>query len=386
MKQAPLIVGAGPTGLAAAMFLAEAGVPCRIIDKAHSPSANSRAQVINPRSLELLQHTGVTDAILREAHPIHRVVFYEEWRHLAELEFDRAHPDFPMAVLPQARTEALLSDALAACGVSPERGTALGSFEQDDSGVDAILLSTNRSENFRTPIMLAADGAHSKVRDVLGVTLEGSDFPENWSLYDIELDDPLDADSAHVCFVEGGLVFLLRIGSGVWRVFGNISDPLARLPHGTRAGAIHWQSSFHISDRVASRERVGRVALAGDAAHIHAPVAARGMNLGIEDAFVFAHCALDVLNGNAKRLSDYDRLRHDVHLRVVGHVDKLLRLARGQPAIMGLLRRFAIPVMTNFGPTRRAMTRLFTGLDHPIEVEARSMPKRPSPQRASSDI
>jgi len=100
MEQAPLIVGAGPTGLAAAMFLAEAGVPCRIIDKAHSPSANSRAQVINPRSLELLQHTGVTDAILREAHPIHRVVFYEEWRHLAELEFDRAHPDFPMAVLP----------------------------------------------------------------------------------------------------------------------------------------------------------------------------------------------------------------------------------------------------------------------------------------------
>ena len=109
MEQAPLIVGAGPTGLAAAMFLAEAGVQCRIIDKAQSPSVNSRAQVINPRSLELLQQSGVTDAILREAHPIHRVVFYEDWRRLAELEFGHAHPDFPMAVLPQARTEALLS-------------------------------------------------------------------------------------------------------------------------------------------------------------------------------------------------------------------------------------------------------------------------------------
>jgi 2-polyprenyl-6-methoxyphenol hydroxylase-like FAD-dependent oxidoreductase len=289
MEQPSLIVGAGPTGLAAATFLAKSGVPLRIIDKAYSPGVNSRAQVVNPRSLELLQHTGVTDAILREAHPIHRVVFYEEWRHLAELEFGHAHPDFPMAVLPQARTEALLSDALAACGVTPERGTALGSFEQDERGVDAILVSSSRSESIRTPIMFAADGAHSKVRNALGVSLEGSDFPESWPLYDIELDDPLDPDSAHVCFVDGGLVFLLRIGSGVWRVFGNVNSLLARLPKGTKTGKIFWQSSFHISDRVASRETVGRVLLAGDAAHIHAPVAARGMNLGIEDAFVFAH-------------------------------------------------------------------------------------------------
>lgn len=149
-----------------------------------------------------------------------------------------------MAVLPQARTEALLCDGLAACGVAPERGTALGSFEQDEGGVDAILLSADRSKNFRTPIMFAADGAHSKVRDALGVTLEGSDFPESWPLYDIELEGPLDADSAHVCFVEGGLVFLLRIGPGVWRVFGNMTNLPARLPPGTKACKVHWQSSF----------------------------------------------------------------------------------------------------------------------------------------------
>lgn len=106
MEQAPLIVGAGPTGLSAALFLAGGGVQSRIIDKAPAPSINSRAQVINPRSLELLQQTGVTDAILHEARPIHRVVFYQDWRPLTELEFGHAHPDFPMAVLPQARTKA----------------------------------------------------------------------------------------------------------------------------------------------------------------------------------------------------------------------------------------------------------------------------------------
>ena len=91
---------------------------CRIVDKALAPSTNSRAQVINPRSLELLQQTGITDAILNEARPIHRAVFYEDRRPLAELEFGHAHPDFPMSVLPQARTEALLADALAVFGVA----------------------------------------------------------------------------------------------------------------------------------------------------------------------------------------------------------------------------------------------------------------------------
>jgi 2-polyprenyl-6-methoxyphenol hydroxylase-like FAD-dependent oxidoreductase len=368
MDQTPLIVGAGPTGLAAALFLAEGGVKCRIIDKAPTPSANSRAQVVNPRSLELLQQTGVTGAILREARKIHRVVFYENWRQLAELEFGHARSDFPMSVLPQARTEALLTEALAARGVVPERGKALGSFVQDDNGVDAVLISSDRSENFRAPIMFAADGAHSRVRAALGVTLEGSSFPESWPLYDIELDDPLDSDSAHVSFVEGGLIFLLCLEPGVWRVFGNVPQPLAGLPLGTRIGAVHWQSSFQISDEVASREAVGRVVLAGDAAHIHAPVAARGMNLGIEDAFVFAHCAADALNGDLKRLSDYGTLRHDVHARVVGRIDRLTRLARGQPAIVGMLRRFVMPAIIAFGPTRRAMTELVTGLDHPIKI------------------
>jgi 2-polyprenyl-6-methoxyphenol hydroxylase-like FAD-dependent oxidoreductase len=216
--------------------------------------------------------------------------------------------------------------------------------------------------------MFAADGAHSKVRQALGITLEGSSFPEDWPLYDIELDDPLDSESAHVSFVEGGMVFLLCLEPGVWRLFGNLPGLLERLPRGTKAGAIHWQSTFHVSDCVASRESVGRVVLAGDAAHVHAPVAARGMNLGIEDAFVFARCAVDALHGNLKRLSDYGLMRHEVHARVVARIDRLTRLARGQPPIVGLLRRL-MPAITTFGPTHRSMVELVTGLDHPIKVD-----------------
>jgi 2-polyprenyl-6-methoxyphenol hydroxylase-like FAD-dependent oxidoreductase len=82
MQMNPLIVGAGPTGLAAALFLADRGVRCRIIDKSAEATRTSRAQVVNPRALELLESTGVAAAIIAEARPIHQVMFYDEWTRL----------------------------------------------------------------------------------------------------------------------------------------------------------------------------------------------------------------------------------------------------------------------------------------------------------------
>ena len=82
------------------------------------------------------------------------------------------------------------------------------------------------------------------------------------------------------------------------------------------------------------------------------------MNLGIEDAFVFAHCAMDALQGDLNRLADYDSLRHDVHARVVARIDRLTRLARGRPAIVGMLRPFLMPAIIAFGQTRRAQKTL----------------------------
>jgi len=93
------------------------------------------------------------------------------------------------------------------------------------------------------------------------------------------------------------------------------------------------------------------------------------MNLGIEDAFVFANCAVDVLDGDINRMADYGELRHAVHKQVVGRIDKLTRLARGQPDLVAVLRRYLIPGMTAFWPTRDAMIDLVTGLDHDIRTE-----------------
>jgi 2-polyprenyl-6-methoxyphenol hydroxylase-like FAD-dependent oxidoreductase len=369
MYEPPLIVGAGPTGLAAALFLADKDVPCRIIDAAPRAAAESRAQVVNPRALELLEPSGVARDIVAQGHAVLRARFYDDWTQIAELELGDAHPRHRMTVLPQARTEALLAQALAARGVLPERGVRFEALRPDAGRVEAVLIHPDgRRETVRAPLLLGADGAHSRVREELGIPFEGSAFPEDWPLFDLRLGDPLDPESAHVCFVKGGLVFLLGIRPGLWRVFGNVPDLLEHLPPGTQVGESTWTSSFHISHRVAARETAGHVAIAGDAAHIHSPAAARGMNLGVEDAWVFAECAADFLAGQPERLEDYGRLRHAVHERVVRRIRLLTELARGQPGLVGLLREHLIPGLTRFGPSAHAMVALLTGLDHEVRI------------------
>lgn len=275
-----------------------------------------------------------------------------------------------MSVLPQVRTEALLTEALARKGIAPQRRLELAKFTQDETGVDCMLVHPGRQrETHRAQLLFGADGAHSQVRKFLDVGFIGSDFPEEWSLYDIHLYNcPLDPARAHVSFVGGGLVFLLSIRDGVWRLFGDVPGLLGRLPPGTRAGEAAWQSAFHIAHRMAEREVDGRVIIGGDAAHVHSPVAARGMNLGIEDAFVFAVCAEDALKGDLGRLADYGRLRQIAHRQVVTEVERLTQFARGRPGVVGIFRQMFVPFMTTFPPTARAMRNLVTGLDHDVLV------------------
>ena len=365
-----LIVGAGPTGLASALFLSERGVRVRIVDKAPVATTTSRAQVVNPRSLELLAEVGVTDRILAEGRVVTAVKFYEDWAPVAEIDYRELPSPYRLTVLPQARTEALLAEALAARGVVAERGLAFETLVQGESHVMASLKRADGGvETVTVPLLLAADGAHSRVRDAIQVSFEGNVFPEPWPLYDVELDCPLDLDSAHVSLVRGGLVFMLAIRPGLWRVFGDVDNVLERVPAGTVVGKIAWESSFHIADKVAGAQAVGRVALAGDAAHIHSPVGARGMNLGIEDAWVYAACAEGARNGDASRIEDYARLRRPVHTRVVARMDRLTTLARGRPRWVEVLRNSLLPAVAGFGPAARMIREFVSGLDHDVAVD-----------------
>jgi 2-polyprenyl-6-methoxyphenol hydroxylase-like FAD-dependent oxidoreductase len=365
-----LVAGAGPTGLAAALLLARRGVAVRIVDKAPLPSRHSKALAVNPRTQELLEDTGVTARMLAEGWTVLGLTLHRPGHD------DVAVPLSPLLdthrsllSLPQASTEALLAEALQALGVEVERSVKLDALEQDDDGVSASLAHADGSiERVRTPLLYGADGAHSTVRQALGLAFPGEELPEPWQLWDLRLATPLAPDRVHLMLLPDGFLFALRVQDDLWRVMGNGTHPLDALPAGTVCGEVLWQSHFHIAHRVAERAGVGRVLLGGDAAHIHSPLGARGMNLGIEDAYVFADCAADALGGRLSRLASYAQLRHPVHRQVVRRIAALTRLMHGHPTALRELRDRLVPRLMRFGPARRQFFRVAGGLDHPVRT------------------
>jgi 2-polyprenyl-6-methoxyphenol hydroxylase-like FAD-dependent oxidoreductase len=363
-----LIVGAGPTGLAAALFLAADGRPVRIIDKAAEPTTYSKALAVNPRTLELLELTGVTARVLDEGRPIHRFRLMKGGHEVLSMTLDEVEAKFPMTALSQARTEALLTQALAAYGIAPERGVELTGLSQAEDAVTATLVHPGaREETVEAPLLFAADGAHSRVRQLLDIDFPGSALPEPWKLVDVIFEKPLDMPEGHVDLLPHGFMFWLAFDPSHWRIISTVGDPLEALPPGARVKELIWASEFHISHRIAAKLSVGRVALGGDAAHLHSPVGARGMNLGIEDAYVFAHIAKDVLDGKPERLEDYGRLRHKADKGVVQRVEAVTRMARGE-GVWHVVREIAPHLAGTLPLVRHMIEQTVTGLDHPVQL------------------
>ena len=363
-----MIVGAGPTGLTAALFLARRGTPVRIIDGAMQPSTTSKALLVNPRSLEMLKESGVAARIIAAGWAVEGMAMHLGNREVASVDLQHQMPQLPIG-LAQARTEALLNDALEAFGVRVERGVSLQTLQQDAQQVTLTLQQADGSTQIaQAPLVFGADGARSVVRHALGVDFAGGALPEPWLLWDVRLTTPLDPLRVHIGLQPDGFLFLMHLQAGIWRVIGNGADPLAQLPYSSVPGEVMWQSQFHIAHRVASKASVGRVALGGDAAHIHSPLGARGMNLGIEDAYVFADCAFDALDGKLERMQEYAELRQPVHRQVVRNIAALTRLMRGRPAPMRWLRNNLMPELVKVAPLRRRLLKTVAGLDHPLRT------------------
>lgn len=364
-----MIVGAGPTGLAAALFLSRRDVAVRIIDAAPEPAATSKALLVNARSLAILQDSGVAARIIAEGYAVTGAVMHRGDREVASVDLHSPlSPQLPIG-LGQAHTEALLRDALQARGVRVERGVSLQALQQDEQQVTLTLqLADGSVESASAPLVYGADGARSAVRHALGLGFDGHTLPEPWLLWDLRMDTPLNPQCVHLCLVPHGFLFVMCLRPGVWRVLGNSADPLAQLPRGCVPGEILWQSQFRISHRLASEVAVGRVALGGDAAHIHSPLGARGMNLGIEDAWVFADCAVDAMSGRLERMHAYAGLRAPIHRQLVHRIAAMTRMMRGRPPALCWLRDRLVPRMAKLSPMHRLLVRTVSGLDHPLRT------------------
>jgi 2-polyprenyl-6-methoxyphenol hydroxylase-like FAD-dependent oxidoreductase len=366
----PLIVGAGPVGLAAALFLAGDGIATRLVEWNQEPSRQSKALAVNPRTLEILEAVGLTERMLAVGTKIPGACLWRGSRLAAKIDFAGLKHKYPfMLAHSQAATERLLAESLVAKGGTIERGSRLIDCKNETGRVAATLETPAGQEVYRSPWMLAADGAHSTARERLGIEFPGSTFRDKWFLADVVLDVPLAQDRAHAFFLaDGEFQFMVRVvdpqaestaPGPLWRVIGNRPHLLERLAMGQVIGAPIWTSDFRISHRINRTMASGQVYFAGDAAHIHSPVGARGMNLGIEDAWIFAELA------RRGQLSRYHDLRYPVDRRVVRQVELFSRVAACEPAILRVLRRM-LPLLLQVGfPTPRMMA-ILTGTDHPL--------------------
>jgi 2-polyprenyl-6-methoxyphenol hydroxylase-like FAD-dependent oxidoreductase len=369
----PVIVGAGPVGLGAALFLAQQGRLARVVEMRDEPSQQSRALAVNPRTLDILEPTGVTSRMLERGSRIHGVRFYRHGRIIARLSFAGMHPRYPfMLALSQATSERLLTEALEAAGGVVERGVKLVECRNVPRGVEAVLEPTagGPREVARCPWLMAADGARSTARQQVGVEFVGSAFPREWHLADAPLRTALAADHAHVFFQDGGAFSFMirvvdetlndRVGQPVWRVMGNRPEPLSQLREAEPAGPPIWTSSFHVSHQICATFSAENVYFAGDAAHLHSPIGARGMNLGLEDAWVFAELV------RTNQLRAYDQFRRPVDRRVVRRVELLSRLVSAESGFTRFLRASIFPPAVKLPFVRGLMVRTVSGLDHQL--------------------
>ncbi|MEU5103075.1 FAD-dependent monooxygenase [Streptomyces sp. NPDC021354] len=332
-----LIVGAGPAGLTLACDLARRGIACRVVDGAERPSTASRAKTIQPRSLEVADDLGVIDRVLRLGTIDVPTRHYDRERVVSEaveVAVGKPTPGAPYAPvwLSQPRFESILRDRLAELGGQVEWGSAATGLRQDAGSVTATVRTAAGRREIRARYLVGCDGARSLVRQRTGATLRGTSYPDQrWYLGDVRVAG-LDRHCQHLWMSpEHGILSLFPLPStDIWQLQASVpadeqqpvppSLELFRHIFAERAGVpglviddAGWQSLYKVNVCLVDRYRVGRVFLAGDAAHIHSPAGGQGMNTGIQDAYNLGWKLAAVLDGaDAALLDTYEQERRPV--------------------------------------------------------------------------
>lgn len=314
-----LIVGAGPTGLVLAVELLRRGITCRVVDKLAGPSATSRAIDIHARTLELFEQMDIVEPFLSQGWKSHAFQVYNKDKQIVRMTFGELDTKYPYVLcLVQSETERILSEALSTKGGAIEWNTELLSFTQSLEGVTARIQKTGEKETtISSKWLVGCDGAHSLIRKLLDIGFPGTPYWEQFVLADIDFETSLDPSEHYLFSTEEGVVGFHPFSSTKARIFAElgrikhsrkISDSMPsqsgqfaepnleelqsildrRGPGKVKIKAVNWITLHTIHRRQVKAYKHGRILLAGDAAHVHSPTSAQGMNLGIQDSYNLA--------------------------------------------------------------------------------------------------
>lgn len=425
-----LVVGAGPSGLMAANVLAKLGVDAIIVDAKHGPTRESRALVVQARSMELYDQLGLADRVVAERGEAIGAVLAFRHRVLGRIplrEFGRGTTPFPeITVLEQSRNERILVDGLAERGrevrwglrlVALERGgpcvTAVFQRAGDGDGVgdgDApggVHAGADGTVRVEARYVIGADGAHSVVRELSGIRFEGVTNEHTFFVADAIGATGLVEGHVNIRMAPDDILLSFPMGEpGHARILGVVRDAdlaeggrlpealvRSRIARGFTVGyrSSTWFATYRLHHRVAERFREGRCFLVGDAAHIHSPVGGQGMNTGLQDAHNLACALADVLVGRMpdRRLDRYEAERRPVARRLVATTDRLFGFVTSESGVSHLIRGRAIPAM---GPSAvRVLPRLIGGgrlfgFLSQTRIRYRMSPEPPSRSQVRDDV
>jgi 2-polyprenyl-6-methoxyphenol hydroxylase-like FAD-dependent oxidoreductase len=374
-----LIVGAGPVGLFLANECGRRGLRWRLVEKHSSQSTQSKALAIFPRTMEILDMAGLVDPFLERANRVASVAVTTHGRTLARLRFAPRESSYPfIAMVPQDVTERVLANHLTEIGGEVEYDTAFVSATQDDERVAATLSHAGDRAEVNARFVVGCDGAHSTVRELLKLPFEGGEYSASFMLADIETNGSLPADQLQLCPSEYGPLAIFPIGQTRRRIIATVDhregdapslDVVRRVlrqraPDGIEARSIGWSSYFYIHHRHTAQLRVGRMFIAGDAAHIHSPFGGQGMNTGLHDAWNLVW-KLDLAArglGNESLLESYTAERVPMIKRVIATTHALTRVLGTPNKAAQALRNSVLPIASRLPSFQRAFVQRLSGL------------------------
>jgi len=357
-----LIVGAGPTGLMLANQLGRRGLRPMIIDRHAGPSVQTRALGVQARTLEIYSHLGIVEQALELGKRATGANLWAQGRPAARIplgDIGRDLSPYPfLLILGQDDNERLLGEALRQWGIAVQWDTELVGLAQEADRVKATLKQPDGTSREVTAAWVAGcDGARSAVRELSGIAFQGAPYEHVFFVADTQMTGPMVPDELNVYLWRKGfhLFFPMR-GTDHWRVVGIVPPalrgrddlafedvfPSIRKEAGTGLSfqECSWFSTYRIQHRRAERFRDRRCFLLGDAAHIHSPVGAQGMNTGLQDAYNLGWKLALVLSGDAGEtvLDTYEDERIPVAQRLLATTDRAFSLVVSDNTLAGFFR------------------------------------------------
>jgi len=410
-----LIVGAGPTGLMLANQLARRGVKPIIIDRHSGPAQQTRAMAVQARTMEIYAQMGLAEEALALGRTTVAMNMWTNGQHSARVPIGDIGANlspFPFVLmLGQDDNERIMGAKLRELGVRVAWNTELVSFEQKADHVVAQVRQPDGTVRSITAAWIAGcDGARSPVREFSRIGFPGAPYAQTFFVADTEARGSMISNELNIYLLRDGfhLFFAMR-GTDRWRVIGMLPEELRARDDVTfddvipslkrEAGAdldfraCDWFSVYRIHHRAAERFRDRRAFLLGDAAHIHSPAGAQGMNTGLQDAYNLAWKLALVVQGKAAPalLDTYEQERIPVARRLLETTDRAFQAVVSQGWLPTLMRtkviaRVAAAAM-KFARVRELVFRTVsqTGIRYPDSALSQALPGLPADAPKAGD-